>query len=48
MNATASDLKAAYVQYTRAAIILDEILRQRGDFTEFKAQNPEVYDVPIS
>lgn len=34
MNATASDLKSAYIHYTRAAAILGEIVPDHPDFGE--------------
>ena len=37
MRASASDLKAAYTHFTRAAVILDEVIPMHKDFQEFEA-----------
>lgn len=36
MVATASDLKSAYLHFTRAAVILDETIPLHRDCTEFE------------
>jgi len=37
MRASASDLKAAYTHFTRAAVILDELIPMHKDFQDFEA-----------
>ena len=45
MGASASDLKAAYTHFTRAAVILDEIIPTHKDFHEFEAIYSGIRDV---
>ena len=47
MNASACDLKSAYVHFTRAAVILSEIIPEHDDFAQFELQFPEVQKVLI-
>ena len=47
MNADASDLKTAYVQFTRAAVILDEVIPNADDFATYQAQYELLKDVRI-
>ena len=45
MVATASDLKSAYVNYTRAAIILDEYISEHDNIAEFLDMYVPIRDV---
>jgi hypothetical protein len=38
MNADASDLKTAYVQFTRAAVILAEVIPTADGFSSYREQ----------
>jgi len=48
MNADASDLKTAYVQFTRAAVILEDTVPKSSDFSSYEAQYELLQDVRIS
>lgn len=48
MNADASDLKTAYVQFTRAAVILNDILPNSAHFSSYEAQYELLKDVRIA
>ena len=48
MGASASDLKAAYAHFTRAAVILDEIIPMHKDFHEFESICSAIRDVHSS
>jgi hypothetical protein len=45
MGASASDLKAAYTHFTRAAVILDEIIPMHKNFDEFEIIYSGIRDV---
>lgn len=45
MVATASDLKTAYLNYTRAAIILDQFVPQHRDFPDILDMYVPIRDV---
>lgn len=45
MNADASDLKTAYVQFTRAAVILDEVMPNADGFSSYQEQYDLLKDV---
>jgi hypothetical protein len=48
MGASASDLKAAYTHFTRAAVILDEIIPMHKDLHEFESIYSAIRDVHSS
>jgi len=47
MNASASDLKSAYVYFTRAAVILSDIVPEHNDFAQYELQFPGVEKVML-
>lgn len=47
MNADASDLKSAYLQFTRAAVILNDVVPNAADFSSYVAQYELLQDVRI-
>ena len=45
MNADASDLKTAYVQFTRAAVILAEVIPNADGYSSYQMQYELLEDV---
>ena len=45
MNASACDLKSAYIHFTRAAVILEEIIPKDKSFGDYDKQYPFIQDV---